>query len=226
MSHISRVRIWVYIIRKKHWRKDLPLWGYLYLSTEFKWDSNLDCLLILLPTTGYLNLSPWPSGWKNHCPEHPFLEVSELPRQTAGFTPGTTGIMSSCLQSGWFASASHWGAGLGLARGWRLLLGQLLSLEGSPGSTYLGLYQVVMFLLPSTTFLRLWKSFLPVKAFSPGIGLPTRLALPGLRHPRSSRDCAACCIENHHLGPASHQHSIPGQLSTAHISQVQTKIQD
>ncbi|OWK10936.1 hypothetical protein Celaphus_00007194 [Cervus elaphus hippelaphus] len=44
-----------------------------------------------------------------------------------------------------------------------------------------------------------------------------------LCHPRSSRDHTACRKENHHLGPASHQLSKPGQLSAAHVSQVQTK---
>lgn len=35
----------------------------------------------------------------------------------------------------------------------------------------------------------LWRSCLPMKAFfDPGIGLPTRLALPSL-HPQASRDC-------------------------------------
>ena len=62
-----------------------------------------------------------------------------------------------------------------------------------------------------------------MKAFGPGIGLPPRPALPSLCHPRSSRDHTACHKENHHLGPASHQLGKSGQLSAAHVSQVQTK---
>lgn len=78
------------------------------------------------------------------------------------------------------------------------------------------------------TFYHLSKSLeilLPMKAFSPGIGLPTGLALPSLHHPRSSRDCTTYSIESHHPGlPAINTASRAScLLLTSFVSRVQTK---
>lgn len=124
-----------------------------------------------------------------HCPEHPFLEVLELLRQTHHIPWGSQSFSQELVLS-WRPGSAHLPAPL--SRGvhwlhlpWSLITGKVLvtffhlskSLEISPANESLQSWY--------------WPSNQTIFALS-------------VHHRWSSRDCNACSIEDHHHGPASH----------------------